>query len=286
MKRRNFIKLIGVGVAIPLLPPLNFASGGGANNSMSGLIKTGILGLDQKIRGFMPGELVIIGGRPSMGKTQIALQIARNAALRNNQCVAYFSVESSKKNIMQIILSAETGIKLNKIKHGRIAAGEWLPLTKATGNISTSKLFIDDRAGITSRDIQQVLNNFSSKEKVNLVIVDYLQLMDTSMNYKTREEAIRKTLTDLKHIAVQNKTVVVVMVRLNMPPMNRVLRPKLEDFGAIGPLLTGSTADLSVVDKAILLFRENYYNSEVGHNLMEYHIAMNNKGSTGLVISS
>lgn len=283
MKRRNFIKLLGVGAAIPLLPQLNFVSGGVSNNSSSGLIKTGIHELDEKIVGFQPGELVIIAGRPAMGKTQVAIQIARECALRNNLTVAFFSIESSKKNTMFRIMAQEAKIPIFRIKSGEIKSNEWTDFINASNKISTANVFIDDTGSLTTQYIQKNLDNLAIKIKADIVIVDYLQLMTAaSGKNKSRIERISSILIDLKQIAVKNNLCIIGFSQLNSGK-DVDSHPMLQNFKKFSSLTNNSALNSDAVDKVIILFRERYYDESLIDNKIEYHIVKNKSGTTGVV---
>lgn len=277
MKRRNFIQLFGAGVmGGPLFTWLGAGDLQGLNKK---LIKTGSPQLDLKIGGFAPGELIIIGGRPSMGKTHFALRLLRNA-YKSNRMTAYFSLDNSTEKIVSKIIDQEYKESISSSK----TEDELKSVINASQKLSKFRYYLEDDPDLTTHAIQSALNNMALNEKVELVIVDYLQLMRPADKDRTREEAIQRILSDFKKIALQNKVAVVVLVQL-VRSSRKDKRPQIEDFRASGPLITGPSVDFGVVDKAIMLFRENYYNSDVVHNRLEYHVVKNNVGSTGVVFA-
>lgn len=277
MKRRSFIQLMGAGAMGSSI--FTWMGSGALQSSSKNLIKTGYPELDLKVRGFAPGELIVIGGRPSMGKTHFALRLLRNS-YKSNRMTAYFSLDSSTERIVSKIADQEYK---DSVRSSQIDA-ELRPILNASQKISTFKYYLEDNPDLTTQSLQTELNKMISNEKIELVIVDYLQLMRPAEKHRTREEAIQGILSGLKKIAVQNKVAVVVLVQL-VRSNRKDKRPQIEDFKASGPVVSGSSVDFGVVDKAIMLFRENYYNSDVMHNQLEYHVVKNNVESTGVVFA-
>lgn len=160
---------------------------------------------------FNAGELTLIRGRPSSGKTSLAIDIAADVAFGKDLPVSFFSIECSDRNLSHRFISKMTGISLDKVKHGRLSEIEKKSATFAASLLRESKVVIDDTPGIKPQSILDQMKK--NKKKPPVVVVDYLQLMDSNKRELSKVETIQSLLYDLKQIAVQQKTSLIVTMQ-------------------------------------------------------------------------
>ncbi|MBC86987.1 MAG: replicative DNA helicase, partial [Bdellovibrionaceae bacterium] len=172
-----------------------------ANKSDITGVPSGFLELDDMTAGFQPGELTIIAARPSMGKTAFSLNVVLHAILREKKSVAYFSVEMAKESLMMRIISLASKIPLGSIRVGNIDDKQWPKLISTSAQLSEAKIFIDDTSGISPFEIRSKLRRMSTKVGVDMVVVDYLQLMSMKTKIESREREVSEISKTLKAIA-------------------------------------------------------------------------------------
>ena len=141
-----------------------------------------------KTAGLQPSELIIIAGRPSMGKTSFALNIARNAAIDEQIPVGIFSLEMSKEQVVQRMLSSEAEVDSNRIRTGYLRESDWPKLTNAAGRLSEAPIFIDDSAAITVIELRAKARRLKAEHNVGLVVIDYLQLISGRLRSENRQQ--------------------------------------------------------------------------------------------------
>ena len=184
---------------------------------------------------------------------------------------------------MNRIIAKESKIPLMRVNSGEIIKDEWENFVNTIGRISICNLFIDDSTGATPEKIKSELDIFAPTKKIDIIIVDYLQLMNTDKKYRTRSETINNLLVELKQIAVHNNLVVLVLSQLN-----RIVRddkrPQICDVMLSDSSRGATLLNLECVDTAIALYREKYYEVSSLNDKIEYHIVKNNNGRTGVVI--
>ena len=285
MQRREFLRLLGMtAAACPLLPQLSLGSPNTGSGNGINSIETGIFELDKKILGFRRGDLVVLGGVPSMGKTHVAIQIARHC-LTNNQAVAYFSIEYYEKTLLNRFIAQESGISYQKVRSGNnLDVYEHREVEFASEKISRAKLFIEDSAVVTTEDIQATLDKLAQFTKPSLVIVDYVQLMKYEEKSSSRAEGISKVLADLKKIAVRNELCVVAISQMKRIHIEN-FRPRLDELTGDGSVGGQFVINTDSVDKVLLLFRDGYYGKYQSNPQMEYHLVKNSSGSLGVFTS-
>jgi replicative DNA helicase len=252
------------------------------NPTLSGLI-SGFYDLDSLTQGFQKSDLIIIAGRPSMGKTALGLNIALNI-IKNLRCpILFFSLEMSKEQIMYRLLSMETNINHSKLKSGKVDPSDWIKINKMIKILSKLPFFIDDSFNLSIQDIRSKIKTLLFEQKtIGLVIIDYLQLMQNS-NLKTqnRVQELSEITRLLKTLAREFNIPIIALSQLSRSIENRNdKRPILSDLRESGSI--EQDADL-----VLMLHRNNYYKSTPIENqtpqLMELIIAKQRNGPIGTV---
>jgi replicative DNA helicase len=164
--------------------------------------------------GFQGGDLIIIAGRPSMGKTALALNISENAARSGNK-ILFFSLEMAKELLLNRLLSSMAGVDANRFRNGRFQEEDFSKITNAAGNIHSLPLIIDDRSDITVMDIRATARQAQRKGNLSLVVIDYLQLMRPVTRYQSREQEVAEISKSLKALAKELRVPIIVLAQLN-----------------------------------------------------------------------
>lgn len=204
-------------------------------------VDTGYTDLNEKTAGFQKGELIILAARPSVGKTALALSMARNAAMDAGVGVAIFSLEMSKIQLAQRLLCIETRLNLHNLRTGRLRDEDWLNLTKNIGKLSQAPIYIDDSAGITVLEARAKARRLKREKGIGMVIIDYLQLMGTHEQSNSREQEISRISRGLKALAKELDLPVLALSQLSRAVESRSdRRPQLSDLRESG-CLAGDT---------------------------------------------
>ena len=254
------------------------------NNSLSGLA-SGFHDLDSLTQGFQRSDLIIIAGRPSMGKTALSLNIALNIIKNLKLPVLFFSLEMSKEQIMYRLLSVETNILQRKLKSGKLDETDWTKLNKIIKIMSKLPLFIDDTPELSIQDIRSKIKTIIFEQsQIGLIFIDYLQLMQ---NLKVKTENRVQELSDitrkLKNIAREFNIPIIALSQLSRNVENRVnKRPMLSDLRESGSI--EQDADL-----VLMLYRNDYYNltekkiDNSDYSLTELILAKHRNGPIGSI---
>jgi replicative DNA helicase len=242
-------------------------------------VPTGFSMLDRMTSGLQPGELSIIAARPSMGKTAFSLNLAQHMALRAQRTVAYFSLEMSRDAVMMRILASEARINMKDIRSGKIADNVWPKLINVAGQVSDSKLFIDETSGISPFEIRARARRLKAQVGLDCIIIDYLQLMDLKQKVESRERAVSEISKSLKALAKELEIPVIALAQLNRGVEGRAdRRPMLSDLRESGSI----EQDADVI---MMLYRDDYYDKDdpekQGH--AEIIIGKQRNGPTGTV---
>lgn len=252
-----------------------------ARGRVTGL-ETGFMDLDYKTSGLQPSDLVLIAARPSMGKTAFVLNLAQHMAFKKGNAVAIFSLEMSKEQLVNRMLSLESHVDAQKIRTGRLNDEEWMNLVEGSANIANSKLFIDDTPGITLSAMRSKCRKLKMEHDIQIVIIDYLQLMsgNSNSNNASRQQEISDISRGLKALARELNVPVVALSQLSRAVEQRPdHRPMLSDLRESGAI----EQDADVV---MFLYREGYYNrdlSEAKQRVAEVIIAKQRNGPIGTV---
>ncbi|TYB32154.1 MAG: replicative DNA helicase [Candidatus Mcinerneyibacterium aminivorans] len=240
-------------------------------------ITTGYKLLDQKTGGFKPGQLIILAARPAMGKTAFSLNIARNVAKDLDKGVAFFSLEMAEEEIAQRFLFMESEIKGHDAMQGYLSSDEFDKLYEAGSNLVGLPIVIDDTAGLTPIQMKAKLRRIISREEIDVVVVDYLQLMNTNENFNNMNAKITVISRYLKEIAKEFNVPVIALSQLSRKTEQRQnKRPKLSDLRESGAIEQDA-------DMVLFLFREGYYNKKKDETETEIIISKNRNGPTGIV---
>ncbi len=249
-----------------------------SQTSISG-IPTGFYALDNKTRGFQSSDLIIIAGRPSMGKTAFALNIAGNVAVHKKIPIAFFSLEMSKEQLAYRLLSSFSGINSNKMRSGMITKDEWPKISQAAGVLAEGKLFIDDTPAMTILEIRAKARRLKAQENIQMLMIDYLQLIRGFENRESREREISEISRSLKNLARELKIPVVALSQLNRGvEMRSDKRPQLADLRESGAI----EQDADVI---LFIYRDEVYNKnrEDNKGSAEIIIGKQRNGPTGTV---
>lgn len=245
---------------------------------MTGLT-TGFSDLNNRTSGLQKSDLILIAARPSMGKTAFALNIAQNAAVLGDASVAIFSLEMSKEQLTQRLLSSQASVEIQKIRTGNLQTKEWEYIYNAIDVLSKANIYIDDTPGITSLEIKNKCRRLKADKGLDLVIIDYLQLMSMEGRAESRQQEISSISRSLKNLAREMDCPVISLSQLSRAPELRSdHRPILSDLRESGAI----EQDADIV---IFLYRDEYYNPETTEkpNICEVIIAKQRNGPTGTV---
>jgi replicative DNA helicase len=216
-------------------------------------VPTGFADLDMRTAGLQPSELIIIAGRPSMGKTSFALNIARNASIDEQIPVGIFSLEMSKEQVVQRMLSSEAEVDSNRIRTGYLRESDWPKLTNAAGRLSEAPIFIDDSAAISVIELRAKARRLKAEHNIGLVVIDYLQLISGRLRSENRQQEVSEICRALKAMAKELKVPVVALSQLARRTEEREEgRPQLSDLRESGAIEQDS-------DVVIFLYRPGYY---------------------------
>lgn len=245
---------------------------------------TGFIDLDKAITGLNKSDLVIIGARPAMGKTSLALNLARNTAMMGKKKVLFFSLEMTKEQLAQRVLSTEARIESTKMRTGNISGEEWAKLATATALLSNCELYFDDTSNMT---VSEMKSRIRRLRDVDAVFVDYLQLMKSGGRVESRVQEVSEITRNLKLMAKDLNIPVVVLAQLARTTEGRGKshKPQLSDLRESGSI----EQDADIV---IMLYRDEYYAGEKDEqppeerspiNKAEFIISKNRHGPTTTV---
>jgi replicative DNA helicase len=239
-----------------LQPALDEIEAVGSRDGVMAGVPTGFGDLDRLLNGLHPGQLVIVAGRPGLGKSTVSMDFARNAAVRHNMCSAIFSLEMSKIEIVTRLLSAEARVPLHVLRSGQLSDDDWTRLARRMGEISEAPIFVDDTPNMTLMEIRAKARRMRQRHDLKLVVVDYLQLMTSPKRVESRQQEVAELSRGLKLLAKEIECPVVAVSQLNRGPEQRTdKRPQLSDLRESGSI----EQDADVV---ILLHRDDYYDRE------------------------
>jgi replicative DNA helicase len=241
-------------------------------------IPTGFMDIDRKTSGLQKSDLILIAARPSMGKTAFALNIVQNAGIRSDAVIAVFSLEMSREQLIQRMLSAESHIEIQKIRTGTLDEDEWPRLANAMGQLAQAKIFIDDTPGISVMEMKAKCRKLKIEHGLDLIVIDYLQLMSADEKSESRQQEISAISRNLKGLAREMDCPLIALSQLSRAPEirgdHRPILSDLRDSGAI-------EQDADIV---LFLYRDEYYYPDSEKkNKGEVIIAKQRNGPTGIV---
>ena len=243
-------------------------------------VPTGFEKVDDLTSGLQKSELIIIAGRPSMGKTAFALNIAQFASLEGQTPVAIFSLEMSKEQIAFRLLSSEAKVDSQRLRKGFLGETDWPKLTTAAGRLSEAPLFIDDTPAITVLEMKAKSRRLKADQGLGLIIVDYIQLMRGGSYRDSREQEISEISRSLKSLAKELKVPVIALSQLNRKVEDRTnRRPQMADLRESGAI----EEDADVI---AFIYRDEAYNKSEDNpekGTAEIIIGKQRNGPTGTV---
>lgn len=237
-------------------------------------LDTGFIDLNKKLGGFHKSDLILIAARPGMGKTAFALNLVANVAIRSKSSVAVFSLEMSKEQLVQRLLSSQSNVALDNISKGKIADDEWKKLTDAMTVLSSSHIFIDDTPGIKVSEIRSKCRKLKMEKGLDMIMIDYLQLMEADGRADNRQQEVSKISRSLKILAKEMNCPVIALSQLSRnTESGKDHMPKLSD-------LRDSGAIEQDADIVMFIYRDEYYTKmeTKKKDLAEIIIAKNRHG--------
>jgi replicative DNA helicase len=243
-------------------------------------IPSGFLQLDEMTAGLQPSDLVILAARPGMGKTTLALNIAESASMRHGKRVGVFSLEMSHHQLFFRMLCSDARVDAHRLRTGRINKEDWQRIIKSFGTLSDAAIYIDDTPGISIVEMRAKSRRLALEHGIDLLIVDYLQLMRGRTSFESRQQEISEISRSLKELAKELNIPVVALSQLSRAPEQRTgdRRPQLSDLRESGAI----EQDADVV---LFLFREELYkkNDPDLRGKAELIIGKQRNGPTGTI---
>lgn len=246
------------------------------NKGITG-VPAGYKKLDELTSGFQNGDFVVLAARPSMGKTALALRFMANAALANFS-VGFFSLEMSAEQIVLRLLSSESSVPLYKIRNATVSSDEWVDITNVAATLANAKVYIDDMPMQTIMDIRAKARKLKAENNLNLLVIDYLQLIHGHKKFENRQQEVSDISRSLKALAKELNIPVIALSQLSRAVDGRVdKRPMLSD-------LRDSGAIEQDADVIMFLYRDVVYNPDTENpNLAELIIGKQRNGPTGFL---
>ncbi|WP_026487127.1 replicative DNA helicase [Caldanaerobius polysaccharolyticus] len=241
-------------------------------------LPSGFVDLDMKTSGFQPSDLILIAARPSMGKTAIAMNIVEYVAVKQKVPVMIFSLEMSKQQLTQRLLCSLSMVDSHKLRMGDLTEEDWPKLAAAVGVLSDAPIYIDDTPAITTMEVRAKCRRLKLEKGLGLVVIDYLQLMQSNKKAESRQQEVSDISRSLKALAREIDVPVIALSQLSRAPETRSdHRPMLSDLRESGSI----EQDADIV---MFLYREDYYNPDTDKkNIAEVIIAKQRNGPTGTV---
>ncbi len=241
-------------------------------------IPSGFEEFDNMTSGLQDSDLIIVAGRPSMGKSAFAVSLAEYSAIHKNMGVAFFSLEMSKEQLVQRMLCSHARVDAHKLRSGFLSPSDWPKLTAAAGKLSASPIFIDDTPAISALELRAKARRLKSAYNIRLLVLDYLQMMRSSARSESRQQEISEISRSLKALARELDIPIIAISQLSRAVESRPdHRPQLSDLRESGAI--EQDADL-----VVLLFREEYYTpTEENRGITEIIVAKQRNGPVGKV---
>ena len=239
-------------------------------------VTTGISSVDDKLSGLQNSQLILLAARPAMGKTALGLTMAWNAA-NAGKSVAFFSLEMSTYQLNQRLISMVSMIDLEKIITGNLEADEWIEIINAITKIKEKEIYVDETAGITLSELRSKCKRLKAEEGLDLIVIDYLQLMTGEGRFDNRQQEIAQISRGLKSLSKEINCPVLSLAQLSREADKRSdHKPILSDLRESGAI----EQDADVV---MLLYREDYYDVDDNPNVAKVILAKHRNGPTGLM---
>src|SRR5512136_827826 len=217
-------------------------------------VPSGFKDLDRMTAGFQPSDLIIVAGRPSMGKTAFCLNVAQYAAIEKRIPVAIFSLEMAKEQLVMRMLCSEAGVEGTRLRTGYLTESDWPRLTLAAGNLSDAPIYIDDTAALSVLELRAKARRLNAEHGLGMIIIDYLQLMKGRSRVESRQQEISEISRSLKALAKELNIPVIAVSQLSRKTEERTgMRPQLSDLRESGAI--EQDADL-----ILFIYRDEVYN--------------------------
>ncbi|MDR0896323.1 MAG: replicative DNA helicase [Oscillospiraceae bacterium] len=241
-------------------------------------VPTGFLDLDRLLTGLHGGELVLVGARPSMGKTSFAVNVAQHAAMHAGKTCALFSLEMPRQQIAMRMLCTAAKVDMQAVRHGDIDDDGWMRLTTALGPLAAANLYLDDTAGLTPTQLRSRCRRLMAERGLDLIVIDYMQLMTTDRRTENRQNEVSEISRMLKGIAMELNIPLIACAQLSRANAQRAdKRPILSDLRDSGSI----EQDADVV---MFLHREEYYNPDTeDKNIAEVIVQKQRNGPLGTI---
>jgi replicative DNA helicase len=241
-------------------------------------VPTGFIDLDKLTGGLQKSDLIIVAARPSVGKSALGLSLAYHAAVQHQQTVGLFVLEMSGEQIVQRLLSMETGIDSHRLRMGFIDDSEWNSVVRAFGRLSEAPIFVDDTASVTMMDVRSKARRLAAEHGLDMIIVDYLQLMTSGRRSDNRVQEISEISRGLKTLARELDVPIVALAQLSRAVESRQSHvPMLSDLRESGSI----EQDADVV---MFIYREEIYDPDTERRgIADIIVAKHRNGPVGTV---
>ena len=241
-------------------------------------VASGFINLDNILSGFQESDLVIVAGRPSMGKTALALALARNAAIDYKAKVGIFSLEMSNTQLVERLITSEARVDGHLVRTGRLPKTEWKKLSQAAGPLSEANIFIDDTPGLNIMELRAKARQLKAEKDIDILFIDYIQLLNAHAKSENRQQEISYISRSLKGLAKELNIPIVALSQLSRAVENRTNhRPMLSDLRESGAIEQDADVILFVFRKYV------YTRNEEDLGLGEIIVGKHRNGPTGLV---
>lgn len=239
-------------------------------------VATGFTELDDLTSGLQPSDLIVIAGRPSMGKTSLALGVAQHLAIEKRGTAAIFSLEMSKEQLVMRMLCSEARVDAHKLRSGYLGRADWPKLTTAAGRLTEAQIYIDDTPALSVLEMRAKARRLKAERGLDLLIVDYLQLMRGRGEADTREQEISEISRSLKALAKELQLPVIALSQLSRAVESRAdRRPVLADLRESGAI----EQDADIV---IFIYRDElYHQTDENKGIADIHIGKQRNGPVG-----
>lgn len=261
-----------------LNPTLDDIEAAAANDGTLSGVPTGFIDMDRLLSGLQPGQVIIVAGRPGLGKSTVAMDFVRHAAIRADMAAGFFSLEMSKVEMTMRLLSAEARVPLHNLRSGQLSDDDWAKLARRMGEISEAPIFVDDTPNMGLGEIRSKARQLKKRHNLRLLVVDYLQLMSSPKRTESRQQEVSEISRGLKLLAKEIECPIIAVSQLNRGPEQRTNKtPQLSDLRESGSI----EQDADVV---ILLHRDDYYDKESARaGEADFIVAKHRNGATDTV---
>jgi replicative DNA helicase len=200
-------------------------------------VPTGFADLDDLTNGLHPGQMIIVAGRPAMGKSTLGLDVCRAASIHNNLASCFFSLEMTRSEITMRLLSAEARVPLNHIRNGQMSDDDWSRLARKMAEVSSAPMFIDDSPNMTMMEIRAKARRLKQRHDLRLLVIDYMQLMTSGRKVESRQLEVSEFSRQIKLLAKELEVPIIALSQLNRGPEQRSdKRPMMSDLRESGSL--------------------------------------------------